>query len=80
MALVDRHRDIVAPTLVLWGRHDPWQPVADGERLAREIPGALLELVEASHWIPHDAPEEFAAAILAFLRDRPVPPGPVPAP
>ena len=80
MALVDRHCDITAPTLVLWGRHDPWQPVADGERLAREIPGAQLELVEASHWIPHDAPEEFAAAVLAFLRDRPAPPGPVPGP
>lgn len=71
MALVDRHGEIAAPTLVLWGVHDPWQRIEDGERLAREIPGARLERVEASHWIPQDAPEEFASAILAFLAERP---------
>jgi haloalkane dehalogenase len=69
MALVDRHAQIEAPTLVLWGRHDPWQTIADGERLAEEIPGAELVTVEASHWIPQDAPDEFAAGILRFLRE-----------
>ncbi len=69
MALVDRHREIRAPTLLLWGVHDPWQWISDGERLANEIPNARLERVEASHWIPQDAPEEFAAGILAFLRE-----------
>lgn len=67
MALVDRHREIAAPTLVLWGVHDPWQTVADGERLAQEIPDAELVRVEASHWIPQDAPHEFAGEIAAFL-------------
>jgi pimeloyl-ACP methyl ester carboxylesterase len=75
MALVDRHRDIDAPTLVLWGVHDPWQRIADGERLASEIPGARLQRVDASHWIPQDAPEEFSAAIAAFLREPRVSPG-----
>jgi haloalkane dehalogenase len=68
MALVDRHGEIEAPTLVLWGRHDPWQTIADGERLADEIPGAELVRVEASHWIPQDAPGEFAERIVGFLR------------
>ncbi len=67
MALIDRHQSITAPTLVLWGVHDPWQPVSDGERLAREIPDAQLRRVDASHWIPHDTPEEFSAAVLKFL-------------
>jgi pimeloyl-ACP methyl ester carboxylesterase len=67
MALVDRHAEIAAPTLVLWGRHDPWQTIADGERLAEEIPNAELVPVEASHWIPQDAPERFASEIVAFL-------------
>jgi len=71
MALVDRHRDITAPTLVLWGVHDPWQTIADGERLAAEIPGARLRRVDASHWIPQDAPAEFADAIVDFLRSSP---------
>jgi haloalkane dehalogenase len=68
MALVDRHREITAPTLVLWGQHDPWQTIVDGERLAEEIPDAQLVRVEASHWIPQDAPVEFAERIVGFLR------------
>ena len=68
MELVDRHKDIVAPSLVLWGAHDSWQTVADGERLAREIPNAHLKRVEnASHWLQQDAPETFAQEILNFL-------------
>ena len=67
MALVDRHAEIAAPTLVLWGVHDPWQTIADGERLAEEIPNAELVRVEASHWIPQDAPHEFAGEIAGFL-------------
>jgi haloalkane dehalogenase len=71
MELVDRHREIAAPTLVLWGVHDPWQQIADGERLSQEIRGARLERVDASHWIPWDAPEAFASAITGFLRESP---------
>jgi haloalkane dehalogenase len=67
MALVDRHAEIAAPTLLLWGAYDPWQRIGDGERLAAEIPGAQLVRVEASHWIPHDAPTQFAERILEFL-------------
>lgn len=70
-ALMDRHGDIAAPTLCLWGVHDPWQTIRDGERLAREIPNARLVRQEnASHWIPQDAPEEFAREILAFLHEQ----------
>ena len=69
MELVDHHKDIVAPTLVLWGVHDPWQTIADGERLAREIPSARLKRIEnASHWLQQDTPEIFAREILNFLR------------
>jgi len=68
MALVDRHGSITAPTLVLWGLDDPWQKSADGRRLASEIPGARFQpLPGASHWVPQDAPEAFAAAVLGFL-------------
>ena len=42
MALVDRHKDIKAPTPVLWGTKDPWQTIEDGEQLAGEIPNARL--------------------------------------
>ncbi len=67
--LVERHGEIRAPTLCLWGVHDPWQVIRDGERLAAEIPNARLHRVEnASHWIPHDTPETFASEIDAFLK------------
>ncbi|MBA4783817.1 MAG: alpha/beta hydrolase [Rhizobiales bacterium] len=65
--LVDRHAGIKAPTLLAWGVDDPWQPITDGERLARDIPGARLVRIEnASHWVPQDAPEDWANAVLAF--------------
>jgi len=66
--LAERHGDIRAPTLCLWGVHDRWQTIRDGERLAREIPNARLVRVEnASHWIPHDTPEIFAEEVRRFL-------------
>lgn len=69
MALVDRHKDIAAPTLVLWGVRDPWQRIEDGERLAREIPDArLVRLENASHWLQQDAPAAFAREVAAFLK------------
>lgn len=69
--LVERHGEIVAPTLVLWGVHDPWQTIADGVRLADEIPNAsLVRLENASHWLQQDAPADFAEAIIAFMADN----------
>lgn len=69
--LVERHGEIRAQTLCLWGVHDPWQTIRDGERLSREIPNARLVRVEnASHWIPHDTPERFATEIAGFLHPK----------
>jgi haloalkane dehalogenase len=69
--LVERHCEITAPTLCLWGVHDPWQTIRDGERLAKEIPNARLVRVEnASHWIPHDTPGIFATEIINFLSQK----------
>ena len=66
--LVDKHRSIEAPTLCLWGVHDPWQTIADGIRLSEEIPDARLVRVEnASHWIPHDTPQIFAEEVSRFI-------------
>jgi pimeloyl-ACP methyl ester carboxylesterase len=68
MALVDRHGDIAAPTMVVWGMDDPWQKSEDGNRLAQEIPGAVFKGINgASHWVQQDAPEEFTNALLEFL-------------
>lgn len=66
--LVERHGEIDAPVLCLWGVHDPWQTISDGEKLASEIPNASLVRVEnASHWIPHDTPATFADEVARFV-------------
>lgn len=68
MALVDRHGDISAPTMILWAMDDPWQKSEDGRRLSREIPGAVFKALKgASHWVQQDAPEAFVAALLEFF-------------
>ena len=68
MALVDRHGNIAAPTMILWGMDDPWQKAEDGMQLAREIPGAIFRPIEgASHWVQQDAPEQFSTALLEFF-------------
>jgi haloalkane dehalogenase len=70
MALVDRHGNITAKTMILWGMKDPWQKFEDGQQLASEIPNATFEAIEnASHWLQQDAPEEFASALINFFED-----------
>jgi len=54
---------------MLWGVHDPWQPISDAERLQREIRGSqLVRLEQASHWSQQDTPHEFAERLLAFVK------------
>lgn len=60
------------PVLVLWSRDDRLLPVKLGERLARDLPKARLELVpDAYTFSPLDAPDVVASAIDSFVRDLP---------
>ena len=68
-ALAPRLKDVVAPTAVVWGAHDPFLPLSIGERLARDIPGATLDVItEGRHFTPEEHPERVAAAIEKVLR------------
>ncbi len=67
-AFEEGHREIRAPTLVLWGRNDRLLPLRHGERLAREIPGAELVVLDAGHIAHLERPEETNRILLAFLR------------
>jgi len=58
---------ISAPTLVIWGRHDPVIPVASGERAAALISGAELKLLDTGHLPFLSDPDRFAAALVPFL-------------
>ncbi len=61
---------VEAPTLVLWGVEDAFQPITFGERLASDIPGArLVPVREASHFVMLDQPDTVAGQLTGFLRE-----------
>jgi haloalkane dehalogenase len=58
------------PTLILWGEHDDFAPVAGAYRFHKEIPGSKLVLIEdAGHFAFEDEPERCTQEIVAFLDD-----------
>jgi len=73
-------REIVAPTLLVWGERDALVPPSLGSLMRAEIADArLLLLPGAGHVAQYDRPQQFNAATLAFLAGRPIgdepPPG-----
>ena len=57
--------DIVAPTLVVHGDHDPFLPLPHGEALRDAIPGARLLVLEgAGHDLPRPVWDGFVSALV----------------
>jgi 3-oxoadipate enol-lactonase len=56
---------IRCPAMVVAGRHDTVRPHAGSAELAKKIPNARFELIEAGHFMPTQGP----AALLAVLED-----------
>jgi pimeloyl-ACP methyl ester carboxylesterase len=50
------------PSMVVWGRDDPYVPLEWGERLAERI-GAELVVLDCGHWWPYERPRETAEAL-----------------
>ena len=68
-ALAPRLKDIVAPTAIVWGAHDPFLPTSIAEALARDVPGATLDIIpDGRHFTPEEHPERVAAAIEKVIR------------
>lgn len=71
LAAFDRRRELArisCPTLVLAGEQDTVAPAALMHRMAVEIPGATyLSLDGVGHIAPLEQPDDFDAAVLAFL-------------
>jgi 3-oxoadipate enol-lactonase len=55
------------PTMVIAGRHDTVRPHAGTAELAKKIPGARFELIEAGHFMPTQGPEPLCALLEEFL-------------
>ena len=69
LAVAPRLKDIVAPTAIVWGRHDPFIPLAIGQRLQEAIPRATFDVVPTGrHFTPEDAPATIGDALKDLLR------------
>jgi 3-oxoadipate enol-lactonase len=55
------------PAMVVAGRHDTVRPHAGSAELAKKIPGARFELVEAGHFLPTQAPGPLGDLLEDFL-------------
>ena len=59
---------ITAPTLIMWGVDDVFQPIAYGQRLAWDIAGAHLERVrDARHFVMVDRPRLVGSRLVEFV-------------
>lgn len=78
--LEPRYREITAPTLLLWGREDRVTPLAVGERLARDLPGARLVVYpRCGHFPMIEHAAQSSAELMRFLDDEASVPEAVPA-
>lgn len=60
---------ISAPTLVVWGRENPFGDVPEAQHMHESIRGSRLELFEqCGHWPQHEHAERFNALSLDFIR------------
>ena len=64
----DAFRSVNSPTLVVWGRRDPYFPAKQADRVLGTLPNARLELFEESGHAAHrEATERFNRTVLEFL-------------
>jgi pimeloyl-ACP methyl ester carboxylesterase len=60
------------PALVVWGRGDRVVPLECGERYARALPRARLDIVDgAGHFVELEQPEALARMVSAFITGTP---------
>ncbi|WP_439657642.1 alpha/beta fold hydrolase [Lentzea sp. HUAS TT2] len=60
---------ITQPTLIVWGRQNPFGEVPEATRMHQNIPGSRLELFEeCGHWPQHEQAARFNPLSLEFLR------------
>ena len=60
---------IVTPTLIIWGREDRVYPCELGQRLARQIHGSGLRLLDTGH-SPQEEQPDTVASVLTEFTDR----------
>jgi pimeloyl-ACP methyl ester carboxylesterase len=57
------------PTLILWGDHDTWIPLEDGQKFAWDIENSELLVLENTGHVPmEESPEESVGPMIDFLK------------
>ncbi|MER6530572.1 alpha/beta fold hydrolase [Streptomyces sp. NPDC001508] len=68
LLLPEQLERITQPTLVVWGRQNPFGEVPEAAAIHRAVGGSQLELLEnCGHWPQHEQAEQYNALSLAFL-------------
>ena len=62
-------RDWQPPTLVIWGKHDPFFVPPGALAWQRDNPAAVIELLDTGHFALETHPDQIAAAILKLLEN-----------
>jgi pimeloyl-ACP methyl ester carboxylesterase len=71
-AVEGRYRTITQPVLLLWGREDRVTPLAIGERMSRELPGARLVVYPGcGHFPMIEHARQSTAELARFLEPAP---------
>ncbi|WP_199487534.1 alpha/beta fold hydrolase [Actinomadura spongiicola] len=61
---------ITAPTLIVWGRKNPFGDVPEAQAMHEAIPGSRLELFDdTGHWPQHEQAARYNPLSLAFLAE-----------
>jgi pimeloyl-ACP methyl ester carboxylesterase len=69
--LTDRLPRLAQRTLLLWGEDDRISPPAVGRHLASLLPNASFQTLSgAGHMLAEEKPDEVAASISAYLREK----------
>jgi len=66
----ERMGSITCPTLIVWGRQNPFGDVPEAELMHRSIAGSQLVLFDScGHWPQHEKAAEYNALSTAFLAE-----------
>ena len=63
-----RLKSVQAPALLIWGKDDETVPVELGRRLAKDLPDARLEELDAGHIPNQERPEQVLELMRGFLK------------
>jgi pimeloyl-ACP methyl ester carboxylesterase len=61
-------RTVHAPTRIIWGAHDRYLELSTAEPRREDVPNLeRVHVLNTSHWVQHEAPEEVTALLAEFF-------------